>query len=291
MISNESTPFPERTSSYLGPLTDTSRWDSFKHRDEDALICTPPKCGTTWTQAICANLILGTSNFEGKITDISPWFDSKLESLQICLDVLNSQRHRRFIKTHTPLDGIPYFQSGQYLIVYRDPRDVYFSVRNHLLNMTVPPEIPQLASDPRAGFRAWVQAPFEPGRGEQRSLAALVQHFLSFWAYRHLPNIHFFHFSQMKQDLGAVVRQIAGVLNIEISENRTNEVCKAVSFKAMKKNASSFTPAAGKSHFKSDEAFFRSGSNEQWRGVLDREAIEGYERLCWLPNASRSFLS
>jgi hypothetical protein len=173
----DGTKTPQRTTTYEGRLTDTSRWDSFQIRPDDVFICTPPKCGTTWTRAICANLIFGKPDFDGKITDISPWVDSKIESLEMCMGILESQTHRRFIKTHTPLDGIPYSDSSEYLVVYRDPRDAYFSVRNHLLNMLNPPEMPQLSKDPKEGFLAWVEAPFEPGIGEQRSLEAFAQHF------------------------------------------------------------------------------------------------------------------
>jgi len=63
---------PERTESYLGQLTDTTRWNSFEHRKDDVFIWTPPKCGTIWMQAICANLVFGTDGFEGRFADISP---------------------------------------------------------------------------------------------------------------------------------------------------------------------------------------------------------------------------
>ena len=278
MIDSEPAPLPQRTANYFGRLTDTSRWDSFSHRLDDVFICTPPKCGTTWTQAICANLILGTSDFSGKLTDISPWFDSKIEQLPVCLDNLAAQQHRRFIKTHTPLDGIPYHQSSVYFVVYREPRDAYFSVRNHLLNMSEPPDLPQLSSDPAAGFRAWVDADYEPEQGEQRSLIALTHHFSSYWAFRHLPNLHFFHFSDMKRDLPYVVARMADILNIEVTAARIDEVCHAVSFGEMKKNASAFAPASGKSLFKSDENFFNSGSNNQWHGVLSDADIACYEQ-------------
>ena len=160
---------PMRTSGYAGRLTDTTRWDPFRVRPDDIFICTPPKCGTTWTQAICAHLIFGTPEIAGKLTDISPWFDSKLEKLDVCLATLEAQTHRRFMKTHTPLDGIPYFSDCVYLIAYRDPRDAFFSIRNHLLNMVNPPDVEQLAPDPRDGFRAWLEETFKPGVGEQRS--------------------------------------------------------------------------------------------------------------------------
>ena len=133
------------------------------------------------------------------------------------MGVLESQTHRRFVKTHTPLDGVPYFVRCEYFVVYRDPKDVYFSVRNHLLNMLNPPEIAPLANDPREGFRAWLEAPFEPGVGEQRSLEAFIQHFLSYWDYRHLKNFHFFHYADMKRDLHASVCRIADILKIDIS--------------------------------------------------------------------------
>jgi hypothetical protein len=241
-------------------------------------------------------LILATPDFEGKLTDISPWFDSKLESLEKCLDDLEAQSHRRFIKTHTPLDGIPYFQTSQYLIVYRSPKDAYFSVRNHLLNMLEPPEMPQLANDPREGFRAWVDAPFEEGIGEQRCLEAFVQHFLSFWNYRHLENFHFFHYGDMKRDILSTVQHLANILDIALSNSRRDEICESVSFAEMKKKASTFAPASGKPIFKSDEAFFSSGKNDQWQGILESDDVERYtnrisdllppDAIDWLENGN-----
>lgn len=268
--------FPARTSTYIGRLTDSNRWDYFQNRSDDIFICTPPKCGTTWTQAICANLIFGTPEFEGKLADISPWFDSKIESLEDCLRILECQPHRRFIKTHTPLDGILYYESCQYVVVYRDPRDAYFSVRNHLLNMLEPPDIPQLANDPSEGFRAWVAAPFEPGVGEQRCLEAFVHHYRSFWNHRHLDNLHFLHFADMKKNLPGTIRRIADILSIAVSEVGVADICNAVSFVEMKKKASSFAPGSGKPLFKSDQAFFSSGKNEQWRDALNTPDLDYY---------------
>jgi hypothetical protein len=41
-----------------GIVFDSSRWDGFELRPGDIIISTPPKCGTTWTQMICALLVL-----------------------------------------------------------------------------------------------------------------------------------------------------------------------------------------------------------------------------------------
>ena len=50
-------PLPQRTHRYKNMMVDSGRWDSFKPRDGDIIISTPPKAGTTWTQMICALLI------------------------------------------------------------------------------------------------------------------------------------------------------------------------------------------------------------------------------------------
>lgn len=44
---------------YVGRAYDSARWAGFDPRPDD-IISTPPKCGTTWTQMICALLILQT---------------------------------------------------------------------------------------------------------------------------------------------------------------------------------------------------------------------------------------
>ena len=267
---------PQRTCVYEGRFTDTSRWDSFQMREDDIFVCTPPKCGTTWTQAICALLIFDTPDYSGKLTNISPWLDSKLDTLENFLANLESQKHRRFLKTHTPLDGIPYFPSCQYLIVYRDPRDAYFSLRNQRLNMIDPPDTPIFSGDPQEGFLAWVNAPHQPGEADQRSLQTFTQHYESFRQYQHLKNFHFFHYVDMKRDLEATMRRIAHILDIRVSDKNLARLCHAASFAEMKKSASSYAPTSGKSIFKSDTSFFSSGQNSQWRDALDSTALEVY---------------
>ena len=99
---------PSQSRTYIGPLTDTSRWDKFQQRADDIFICTPPKCGTTWTQAITAMLVFGKVDHGMQPGNISPWIDANFEPIDDYLKLVEGQSHRRFIKTHTPFDGIPY---------------------------------------------------------------------------------------------------------------------------------------------------------------------------------------
>jgi aryl sulfotransferase len=268
---------PKRTSRYRGRFSNTDRWDAFRPRCDDLFICTPPKCGTTWTQAICAFLILGTDELYDSLLNISPWFDSEFEPLDRCVETLDAQDHRRFVKTHTPLDGIPFFESSTYFVVYRNPIDTYFSSRHHRLNLRERPESAHLDPDPRVGFRAWIEDPFKPGVGEQQSLQGYAHHFRTFRDYSHLDSIHFFHYSDMKRDLPSVIRRMAEALGLPVSPDRVAAICELVSFAEMKRQSSVFSPGAGKSVFTSDDAFFRSGTNDQSVGVLTPDDIALYE--------------
>ena len=157
------TQLPEQLHEYKGIFTDGTRWPHFEHRAGDIFVCTPPKCGTTWTQAICALLVFQTPDLKVNPAEISPWFDAIFVPLEEIVSMLEAQKHRRIIKTHTPLDGIPYFEDCSYVAVYRDPRDVYLSLRNHMTNMKL--ELPDnpLSEDPSAAFRNWVSGDFKPG--------------------------------------------------------------------------------------------------------------------------------
>ena len=93
---------------YRSLISDSARWDGFDFRPGDIVISTPPKCGTTWTQMICALLVFQTTTFDQPLDLISPWLDMLTRERDDVVADLEAQTHRRFIKTHTPLDGLPY---------------------------------------------------------------------------------------------------------------------------------------------------------------------------------------
>jgi len=92
---------------YRGPVYDSERWRGFAFRPGDIVISTPPKCGTTWTQMMCALLVLQELVLEQPLSALSPWLDMLTRARLDVVADLEAQRHRRFIKTHTPLDGLP----------------------------------------------------------------------------------------------------------------------------------------------------------------------------------------
>src|SRR5258708_34635291 len=105
-------------------MHDNTRFEHFAFRPSDIVISTPPKCGTTWTQMLCALLIFDGPEFPLPLSGLSPWFDQTIRPLDELNEMYEAQSHRRFIKTHTPLDGLPIRADVTYLVVGRDPRDV-----------------------------------------------------------------------------------------------------------------------------------------------------------------------
>jgi aryl sulfotransferase len=112
---------------------DSLRWNFFTSRKDDIVVATTYKAGTTWAQVIVANLIF-EGKLPGSITDLSPWIDHRLFPLELVLGRLEAQTHRRAVKTHLPLDGLPFHDNIKYVCVGRDPRDIFLSHWNMYRN-------------------------------------------------------------------------------------------------------------------------------------------------------------
>lgn len=113
---------------------DTARWDGFAHRPGDVLICTSYKAGTTWMQMICALLVFGRAELPASLSELSPWVERRGTPVSEVHARLAAQTHRRFIKSHSPLDALPWRDDALYLYSGRDPRDVFMSMQNHMAN-------------------------------------------------------------------------------------------------------------------------------------------------------------
>ena len=144
---------------YQSPEEDSGRWRDFPFRDGDIVISTRSKTGTTWVQTICALLIFQTPEFPAPIAQLSPWLDHLVAPRDEVFARLAAQQHRRFIKTHTPLDGIPLDPRATYIVTGRHPLDTAVSLYHQGDNID------------RAKVRALTGAP-EPARAAPAAQAA-----------------------------------------------------------------------------------------------------------------------
>jgi aryl sulfotransferase len=131
----DTTDWPRKTRELRTQLFDSSVWNEFRFRPDDVVIATYAKAGTTWTQQIVAQLIFGGR--EGiDVATLSPWLDMRFPPKEEKLALLEAQQHRRFIKTHLPVDALVFSPDAKYLYVARDGRDVVWSLYNHHANVT-----------------------------------------------------------------------------------------------------------------------------------------------------------
>ena len=279
---------------YKSFIMDSSRWENFKSREGDIFICTPAKCGTTWMQMICALLIFQKTELERPLSDYSPWLDMLITPLDEVLALLEAQTHRRFIKTHTPFDGLPYYRGTTYLCVGRDPRDAFMSFGNHMKNLNPefmmrhmqgpgsaapPPQDAPGAQAKGPGARFIAEITAEVRHGATDNPAGVMPYVKSFWEYRHLPNIHFFHYSDMKRDLGGQMRRVAAALGITVDEKLWPALIRAAGFENMKENSAMLAPDASTGIWRDHGNFFNKGESGQWRNVLGPEELRVYEQV------------
>ncbi len=116
---------------YTDGTQDNRRWADFNHRPDDIFVRTPAKSGTTRTQTIIAALMWPDGQQPGAVSDMSIWIDAKFSKAEDMHHRLEAQTHRRFLKTHTPADGIPWYAQAKYIYVARDGRDAFMSMCNH----------------------------------------------------------------------------------------------------------------------------------------------------------------
>lgn len=278
---------------YRNLVADSIRFNGFTFREGDIVISTPPKCGTTWTQTICALLVFGSPDFPQAVDLISPWLEQSLRPIADVFGDLEAQHHRRFIKSHTPLDGLPFDERVTYLCVGRDPRDVALSWDNHIDNMDIQATLAlrdkavgsedlvellqkqmegmQMPESENDRFWNWVENNLAV-TDSVGGLAFTLHHLGSFYAERDRPNVVMLHYGDLKADLEGQMRSLADKLGIGVKEEAWPTLVPAATFESMKARAASVAPNATESIWRDQERFFNRGSSGQWHHVITNDA-------------------
>jgi hypothetical protein len=272
-------------------VSDSALWADFQFRDGDVVLSSPPKCGTSWMQMLCALLIFDSPKLPRPLTEISPWLDAVTYDVAATVAALAAQTHRRFIKTHTPLDGLPFDERVTYICLGRDPRDVALSFDHAIANVSLdamlvaaatagidPDDIPPPPEDPLERFWLWANGELVNGPvGFGATLANLVHHLQTFWDRRHEPQVVLFHYNDLLVDLPGQLRRLATALAIDTSDERIEQHAAAATFDRMRERADELAPGVDNNIWRSNRDFFHSGSSGQWRALLGPSDIRRYQ--------------
>jgi methionine-S-sulfoxide reductase len=263
---------------------DSTRWLGFPFRDGDIVISTPTKTGTTWAQMICALLIFGEPLLPAPLGHLSPWLDHLVAPREEVYALLAAQQHRRFIKTHTPLDGLPLDPRASYLVTARHPLDVAVSAYHHGANLDEA-RWRQLMGGPESSappppveplhdwLLRWIADNTDPAE-DLDTLPGLMCHLTDAWARRGEPNVLLVHYDNLCADLDGQMRWLADRLGITIPERAWPALVQAATFENMAARADQLIPAPGL--FKSNAAFFRRGTSGAGREILSDAELASY---------------
>lgn len=298
----EPTAWPTKTRELHNHHFDSTIWNDLRFRNDDVIIATYAKSGTTWTQQIVAQMLFGPDP-DLAVAELSPWLDLRFPPKAVKLPVVEAQTQRRILKTHLPVDALVFSPEAKHLYIGRDGRDVLWSLYNHhaqanslwyeAINDTpgrVGPPIEPPKSDVHAYWQEWMACDGYP-------FWSFWENVRSWWAVRHLPNILFVHFADLKRDPSGEMRRVAAFLDIPINEARWDEVLLYCSFDWMKAHATKMVPLGGATFEGGAQTFIHQGTNGHWQETLTAAEVAGYEARAvqelgpegarWLANGAR----
>ena len=276
------TTWPVKTREMHNHHFDSTIWNDLPFRDDDIVISTYAKSGTTWTQQMVGQMLLGPDP-DLEVAELSPWLDLRIPPKAVKLPMVEAQTHRRFLKTHLPLDALVFSPEAKYIYIGRDGRDVVWSMYNHHVNANqmwyealndtpgrVGAPIEPPPADIRQYWREWLD-------GDGHPFWPFWENVRTWWEARHLPNVLFVHFSNLKRDMPGEMRRIAAFLDIPIDETRWAQTIEYCSFDWMKRNATKTVPLGGAFWDAGAQVFINRGVNGRWAQILEPDEVAEYE--------------
>jgi aryl sulfotransferase len=297
---------PEEPTHYTSADEDSGRWVGFPFRDSDIVISTRSKTGTTWVQMICALLIFQTTELPASLSTLSPWLDWLVMPRAAVYDQLAAQHHRRFIKSHTPLDGLPVHPKVTYIVTGRHPLDMAVSLyhqgenvnRQRVAELTGQAAL-ESGVTPRPPLHQWLLEWIESDANPEESLDSLpgvMRHLGDAWQRRDRQDVLLVHYEDLVIDLNREMRRLADRLRITVPESKWPALVDAATFAQMRSRAESLIPDPV-GILKDHTAFFRRGSSGAGAETLTSVELEHYylkatlmaphDLLEWLHHGSR----
>lgn len=246
----------------------------------DVIVATYSKSGTNWAMQIALQIAyLGEWEF-GFIHDLVPWPDIPFAPFKAHLrDTSLAERaptRLRVIKTHWEQDYVPYDRDAKYIVVVRDPKEVFVSgyyfakaMFGPVINFDYSAEewLAQFLSD-RYVFGSW------------------AEHTAGWWKLRDTENVLIVTYADIKRSPRAMIERAADLMKVSLTEGQMQKVLEKSDFQYMKAHEDSFAPPLGILGTQPGR-MFRSGRagasgeliNADQQGRIDRFAIAELQRL------------
>ena len=274
---------PQKLREVQNHSMDSTQWNEFKYRDDDIVIASWAKAGTTWIQQIVGQLIFGGKP-DLEIRFKSLYLESHWPTKSTKLEHLSRQSHRRFIKTHLPVDALLFSQKAKYIYIGRNAPDIVWSLYSHLMNFKddvfdavekLPegfgPSLKRPTIDFHEFWHQWLHNDGYP-------MYPFWEHVRSWWKIRELPFIKIIHFECLKEDMEREILGIAEFLGISVTPEQMDRICEYCSFDWMKKNPYKTVPIGMENMTGGASTFYQKGLSGQWQDYLSSGDIAEYKQ-------------
>lgn len=265
---------------YLHPFLDSDRWKNFDPRSGDIVIATPFKSGTTWMQMIVLGLLHGIKN-PPLLREVGHWIDFRAAPEEETLARLEEQSSRRFIKTHLPFDAIKFDKNIKYIVVDRDPRDVFMSLWNHYKNMDIDlvnrdlpsgvHPIPPCPDSIHEFWKSWLTKGYFEWESEGFPFWSNLRHVQSWFDVKNLNNVLHVHYNNLLLDSEFEIKRVAKFIDVEISDEEVKSLANYTSFESTKKNLDKLFLGGYRLFKDGPDTFFHKGKNGRWKSILTQD--------------------
>lgn len=238
-------------------------WDqihNFQAREDDILIATFPKAGTTWTQEI-VDLIMLNGDVERSMRAPCfvkvPFIDLNPKPMLSGVDAANAMKSPRLLKTHLPIQLVPpsfWEKNVKVIYVARNAKDCmvsYFHFQR--MNKGLP--------DPGT----WNEY-FSTFLAENVAWGSWFDHVIGWWKVKDKHQILYVFYEDMIEDPRREIRKISTFLGKELTEEVVDAIQHHTSFDAMKDNPMTNCSVLPSSIFdQSISPFIRKGKVGDWK--------------------------
>lgn len=236
----------------------------------DVFVCTVSKSGTNWMMQIVTQIAdYGQAEFDD-IHALVPWPEAPVPSQVAPLDTPpRSRTGLRAVKTHVPAEHVPYAAQARYVVVVRDPKDVFTSSFHFVGGIIdgiwgAPPDLDDW-------YARFVERRFP--------LGSWATHTAGWWALRERDNVLVLTFGELKDNLGTCVDRVAALMGVELDDAGRAAVVEKSSFAWMKAHEHLFaTPVP--SVMGERAVMIRTGKRGDASALLTEEQRAAIDRVC-----------
>lgn len=197
--------------------------------EHDVFVATYPKSGTNWMLHLVYQLLSGGNEAFDHIHSVVAWPEEPTTGYSIPLSDDScwkaSPEQKRLIKTHLNWELLPYNKNAKYILIIRDPKDVFVSGYYFFKGFKSSAYSPAMLS-----IETWLKHYLSENFLMGGSWAANAA---GYWAQRHRSNVLIISFKSMKLDLKGVILLVANFLGVQASEGLIQLVNKRASFAYM----------------------------------------------------------